>query len=74
MGIKLQLDSKKRKKVLDIPAAAPTTASPNSLAMAVGVYITPTLVQWRHSEQHLRKAPAYQHQTDLTTHYDLAKF
>jgi len=44
MGIKLQLHSKKRKELLDIPAAAPTTASPNRKAAVAGVSATPTMV------------------------------
>lgn len=68
MGIKLQLYSEKRKEFLDIPAAAQNTASPNRQAAVADASVTPTLVQWRHSEQYLGKAPAHQHQTDLTTH------
>lgn len=67
MGIKMQLYSK-RKELLDIPAATPTTESPNRPAVVVGVSLTPALVQQRYPEQSFGKAPAHQHQTDLTTH------
>lgn len=45
MGVKLQLYSKKRKELLDIPAAAPTTASPNRQAEVTSVSVTLTWVQ-----------------------------
>lgn len=59
VGTKQQLDPKERKEHLSISAAAPATASPSRQAVVVGVSVTPTQVQQRHSEQQLSKAPAH---------------